>query len=300
MEQKTGEEDASNYHDYIDGYSFATDRYSENEPVLRQHSYSRKEIITSKVCEFIVDKLNANEYVILFVDEYYLPGTYLYMRRHFLHEQLLFGYDDQLQIFYGMGLNHRKKYAELSYSYMAIQHAYEEGLECSEHGDIEWAERNRLICLSKINSSSGMFPICLEEYINKISTYLTGKISPRQEYYIQERNMSHYYGINYYELAKQTLSKENLYEVFKHVNHLLEHKKMLMDGARLICKCCGVSFLLYDELLRMFEDKIINELQLLRTKLLYYVQSGRIIKNTAEIMDKLEMVKKQSMKYWKT
>ena len=74
---------------------------------------------------------------------------------------------------------------------------------------------------------------------------------------------------------------------------------MLMDGARLICKCCGVSFLLY-EVLRMFEDKIINELQLLRTKLLYYVQSGRIIKNTAEIMDKLEMVKKQSMKYWKT
>ena len=42
----------------------------------------------------------------------------------------------------------------------------------------------------------------------------------------------------------------------------------------------------------MFEDKIINELQLLRTKLLYYVQSGRIIKNTAEIMDKLEMVDK--------
>ena len=113
MEQKTGEEDASNYHDYIDGYSFATDRYSENEPVLRQHSYSRKEIITSKVCEFIVDKLNANEYAILFVDEYYLPGTYLYMRRHFLHEQLLFGYDDQLQIFYGMGLNHRKKSTNL-------------------------------------------------------------------------------------------------------------------------------------------------------------------------------------------
>lgn len=147
------------------------------------------------------------------------------MRRHFLHEQLLFGYDDQLQIFYGMGLNHRKKYAELSYSYMAIQHAYEEGLECSEHGDIEWVERNLLICLSKINSSGGMFHICLEEYINKISTYLTGKIPPRQEYYIQEMNMSHHYGINYYELAKQTLSKENLYEVFKHVNHLLEHKK---------------------------------------------------------------------------
>lgn len=73
-----------------------------------------------------------------------------------------------------------------------------------------------------------MFHICLEEYINKISTYLTSKISTRQEYYIQERNMSHYYGINYYKLAKQTLSKENLYEVFKHVNHLLEHKKV--DG----------------------------------------------------------------------
>ena len=53
-----------------------------------------------------------------YYDEYYIPETVSYQYRHFRHTMLIYGYDDESQLFYAMGYTSDRKYRShcLTYS----------------------------------------------------------------------------------------------------------------------------------------------------------------------------------------
>ena len=65
-------------------------------------------------------------YIMGYYDEYYIPETASYQYRHFRHTMLIYGYDDESQLFYAMGYTSDRKYRShcLTLRRVSYEHRY--------------------------------------------------------------------------------------------------------------------------------------------------------------------------------
>ncbi len=88
--------------------------YIYNQPVFDMEYFSEE---TSKMLKWnpvklFVNALDRDRYVECCVDEYFIPEREAYMRYHFRHNILIYGYDDCKKEFYTIGYDDTGKYCE--------------------------------------------------------------------------------------------------------------------------------------------------------------------------------------------
>lgn len=56
-------------------------------------------------------------YIMGYFDEYYIPARLYYKEKHFRHPMLVYGYDDNLKLFYAIGYTNKRKYESFTLTY---------------------------------------------------------------------------------------------------------------------------------------------------------------------------------------
>lgn len=79
------------------------------------------------IINYIRKNLINKTYVNVHLDDFYISQKDFYNKKHYVHENLIWGYDDQLQIFMAYGVNIRQQMSNFMISYNEIVNAYEKG-----------------------------------------------------------------------------------------------------------------------------------------------------------------------------
>ena len=68
-----------------------------------------KPVYENDITSFIIDAINQNKYLLLWIDRYHLPVSSLYQKEHLPHELFVYGYDQNTrEIYIADNLNHGK------------------------------------------------------------------------------------------------------------------------------------------------------------------------------------------------
>ncbi len=89
------------------------------QPVFDREFLSNSIIkyIKEKPDSLVISQINDGKYVECCVDEYYIPNREAYGAYHFIHNLLIYGYDDDKKIFYTAGYDESGKYTADTLSY---------------------------------------------------------------------------------------------------------------------------------------------------------------------------------------
>lgn len=89
------------------------------QPVFDREFLSNSIIryIKEKPESLVISQVNEGKYVECCVDEYYIPNREAYKTYHFIHNLLIYGYDDNKKLFYTAGYDENGKYTADTLSY---------------------------------------------------------------------------------------------------------------------------------------------------------------------------------------
>lgn len=95
------------------------------QPVFDREALSDEllESIRWEPIKLFTKAISQNKYVVCCVDEYYIPNREAYRQYHFIHNLIIYGYDDVEKIFYVAGYDEEGKYASQKVTYKEIKQA---------------------------------------------------------------------------------------------------------------------------------------------------------------------------------
>ena len=74
--------------------------------------------------KFIRNSIDEGKYIELRLDQYYISDREEYRHRHFMHQNLIYGYDDSLKILYLLGYNSVGKMSKTTISYADVKYQF--------------------------------------------------------------------------------------------------------------------------------------------------------------------------------
>lgn len=168
--------------------------------------------------------LDAGWYVDIHLDEYYLSCKDGYHRRHYVHESLVYGYNDDRQtvLAYGFGKNRKMEGYEIPY--MEFLYAYEKG---------------RIFYFSGASYLDDKYPypvdlrkLCVQEAeeftFSKFKLQLKEYIYPKEKEIVDDD--LHIYGIDVIAFIRNCIRDDNVNAIdFRTFQLLYEHKKCLLN-----------------------------------------------------------------------
>jgi FkbH-like protein len=122
------------------------------------------------IIDFVIQKINLDYYVIINVDEYYLPNKRSYQINHFVHHSIVYGYDNQRRELKAIGFNAQGIFTELAFDYDLFAEAYENG-KIHYRQWAPWAETNAVELL-KFRDFKREYPFNMQRFIAKLGDYL--------------------------------------------------------------------------------------------------------------------------------
>lgn len=203
----------------------------------------RKSIVNIDILTYIKDKIDCDQYVFTFMDEYYVKPNYMKSDYHYVHDILIYGYDDLSEELMVIGFDDNRVFTSYKIPYQTFAKAFENGLALTEDKEVWVQDRlyGRLFKLREKGDRIYKFDIkkfsCgLHDYIFSINTGQKDfpVRSAHQEIdffdaYFDEKNI---FGMKIYDHLPEYL--ENVIEyktrLFYAAFHtLFEHKKGMKD-----------------------------------------------------------------------
>lgn len=194
-------------------------------PLLCYDSITRDmiEMLNIDIIDFICKSIFYNNYVKVYLDEFYLPYRFLFKNKHYIHESLFFGFDYEKKELYGLAYVTDKTgyhFKEFAVNMDDVRQAYYAPIG-------ESVQKERIVLMScnrekyyefdKENVKRSIF-----EYINSVQTDLRFTE-------INNPNESYIFGISiydeliaYYKNGAKTKSVIPLHIIY-------EHKKLMVD-----------------------------------------------------------------------
>ena len=213
---------------YLDAYCIS-EEISLPQSIMHQDNYAQGFFENKPVVETITQLLNANQYAVVFCDDYYLPNSALgAKRRHFLHETLFYGYDDEKHELYALAMTKQRQFGKMTHRYEDVENAFKQGDICNIHGSIEWVREHRIIAL-KVPDYSNIYPFDPLKLAEGLRTFVDGTISPKQRFYLDLEHKGKLYVGYDYVLFVANLVEHSSPLFFRYVHHLYEHAKLLKE-----------------------------------------------------------------------
>ena len=126
---------------------------------------------------YIVECINRGYYLVVHIDEFYIPDKEAYEETHFVHASLIYGYNIEKRELYGIGFDDDMTFREITFDFDAFNVAYEEGKNhyMPEAFWCEWSA----VQLIKPKSPHVPFRFDLKRFIDELDDYMTSR---RDEY----------------------------------------------------------------------------------------------------------------------
>ena len=202
--------------------------------------------LPNNIVKYIKEQIRGGLYVNIHLDDYYLSEKDRYEKSHFVHENLIYGFDDNKKSFMAFGFAKRQKTTCFYITYDELKKSYKNGRIFYRHG-------------AKYLEQPGYYPFSLycakqrekmeftiELFLEKLNEFLHPKKTEQVEGDI------HIYGSNIYEKICRELtdSTDELKTVDLRTFHLLYEQKIVIRDR--------ISFIMHkyhlNELLKVKED----------------------------------------------
>jgi len=182
-----------------------------HQPVFSREHLSDSLLESNHICvlDYIFNALNEGKYVLACVDEFYIPNRLVYQRLNFVHDILIFGYDDELMEFQVAGYD-----AKMNYTVSKVPY---KNMELSKPQYIEILSVNHKYPF-ELNLKSII--VQLKQYINEIDNPILGDMHWNDRTYGIEACVE---VLNTY---KQELSVNNQCDI-RPIYLLVEHKECM-------------------------------------------------------------------------
>lgn len=178
----------------------------------------------SSITGYLEDNINTGYYVIIFLDEYYLPRNEKYQLKHSMHQLMIYGYNKAEQEFKAIAFDDRFNFTKLVYSYDQIRDAYEIG---KSYYDISepWVKKENVELIKPKFSNDLQFDCC--RFLINLNDYLAGNgdVSQIRPINLQVFGNDASFNINIYDeiIRNYTLGGGD----FRFFYLLSEHKEMM-------------------------------------------------------------------------
>ena len=182
------------------------------------------------ILEFIIEKINMGYYLVMNVDEFYLPNKGEYHKNHFVHSSLIYGYDNNTKCLKAIGFNQERLFTELTFDYSEFTDAYENG-KIHYKKDAPWCDWSA-VQLIRPKSFEGEFPFIITRFINELEEYLFSKSDLRRLYSFEYQPEQVEFGFKIYDVFVKNLHNlldGNMTIDYRAAHLLSEHKKCLYD-----------------------------------------------------------------------
>ncbi len=229
-------------------------------PYLEIKTYN-KSFFSSDIVEFLISIIDSGKYIDTIYDQFYVPCSERYMKTHFIHDMLIYGYDRERRIFYIGDFMEISKYTFNIVTFECVESAIGNSLDSTIFGcDV--------IEYKNTNYSFNTYFLC-----NSLNNLLFSKnvIADNENVIMADVEIEqikkglYTFGIKNYSLLRQTLLKiVNGTVEFSDVRPLhviLDHKVMMCERLKYLSKIGLISD----------DDRIIEEY----TNIKYICQTNR-------------------------
>ncbi|GFN29884.1 hypothetical protein [Paenibacillus xylaniclasticus] len=219
----------------VNYYEF--DRLGMKTPFIAE-CYTKRSIISKYVnpVQFVKDSISNNQYVMTFLDEYYLPDRWAYQKIHFIHDTLIYGFDDERGVVHIAGFDATRTFTFTEVDMRDFEQAYS-------------------------TTEQGVGPIVIhadgihsyELKLDRTYTFDLSIIIEMMEDYLYSRNTSerfrmyydpvdHIYGLNTYDSVIDYLTNSGNEMIDTKVLHVIyEHKKTMTSRLRYLQEEKGIA-----------------------------------------------------------
>ncbi|MCI5641214.1 MAG: hypothetical protein MR316_09610 [Lachnospiraceae bacterium] len=207
-----------NYHkEYWHFYDFD----EEVSSLLQISGIPYREIPINQICELICTTIDADQYITVHLDEYYIPRKESYMNMHLVRENLIYGYDDEKRMFQIFGFGKREQTEAFEIDYDDLLLSFEKGRMFYFAG-AGYLKLDGCYPVTFIDKPSNEpFDLTEDYFLTKIRNFVCPKEPRKTTYDIQ------IYGSDVYEWMLEELEGKTDRETIDYRTfHLLhEHKK---------------------------------------------------------------------------
>lgn len=186
------------------------------------------------ILQFIMDRIDKDWYVELYLDEYFLSSKRAYQRFHFPHEILIYGYNKEEAKFNTIGYNERTIYGHYEIGFEEFLEAYK---NCFRDQVWEKVPYQKFLYLLQYNSNYE-FPFDTRLVIDSLKEYLSGYNSSNHFRALKPPTVApneglYSYGTDLYKRFNEFLQykvgeqKQEMNVRFSHT--MWEHKKIMLQ-----------------------------------------------------------------------
>ena len=268
--------------------------YSKLNEVISSSKVESK-VINNKlnIVDFLKENINNDTYAIVFLNEWAIPHKANYHSKHWYHESLVYGYDDEKGVLYCISFNENQTFTTFEVDY----HSFWDGFQliCNDPADI--GEYQRYVTLLKVSPVEYEFDF--NRFVHQLNNFINGTIDLVDKYnfdlidFFTDRDDWEYsFGYKIYDkfidiINKRKKTKNELngflddFEFFEYFDfHILyEHKKIMQQRIEFINRKYFNSELTsivqqYSQIVEAFE-----KLRLLNIKFSQIYRFGTITQN---------------------
>jgi hypothetical protein len=200
-------------------------------------NYFDKKSCEGNIIEFLISEIDSGHYITLGYDQYYIPNCLHFMKTHFEHEMLIYGYDKKLELF------HIAEFWNSTYGFDVVSFK-------SVEEAIKTVDPNKFLkssCIIEYINADYKFNVYF--LINSLNNFLYSKntIAINENVYIAEdewyqiRRGQYTFGIQNYNLLKRTLLRilndKIEFDDIRPFHVIFDHKVMMCERLKyLVCK----------------------------------------------------------------
>ncbi len=252
------------------------------------------------IIDFIIEKINMGYYLIMNVDEYYLPNKGDYRKNHFVHPSLIYGYDNDIEQLLGIGFDKERLFSEITFDYSQFSEAYEKG-KIHYKNYAPWCGWSA-IQLMRPKSFEEEYPFSIDRFLKELKNYLFSIGDSIRMYSFEYNKKQVEFGFKVYDVIIRNL--ENLLQGkltidYRALHLLSEHKKCMYDRLNYVIsknKLTGRVIKLHMEYLKVVELSNDIRLKYLAQSFTRFDSSKlsqeqeSMIKNVIEMVEELKNV----------
>jgi len=256
---------------YEDGIAYNNMFYDSGPLDIVFHSYMAG--IQLDIKKYIISSIDNGNYIVIFVDEYYIEGRPAYKKEHRLHDILIFGYDEEKFNYFVFG----RRPIFSSFHQNQIDDAYRSGYDIYMTAPLEerinWVNEKSVI-LMKPRPLQNPYSFSGRRFVENLKSYLKGEFSASYDSFVMSGEKCHI-GVYNTNLIKNYVdgTAETFYITYPAVHAWHESKKNVLNKLKY---CYEKVNLENSKLIADYEMEVRKQAEKIRLSFLKYDRSDKL------------------------
>ncbi|MHB8062513.1 MAG: TubC N-terminal docking domain-related protein [Ruminiclostridium sp.] len=223
------------------------------------------------IIDYIIENINMGYYLIINVDEYYLPNKWAYEKLHFIHSSLIYGYDNKEKQLKAIGFK-QNIFTEITFDYTQFIQAYENG-RIHYKDSAPWCEWSA-IQLMRPKKFELEYPFSNESFLKELKSYLFSIGDSIKLYSFEYYENRVEFGFQVYDVIIKNLEnliQGNITMDYRPIHLIGEHKKCIYDRIGYVISRNNLT----GEIVKLHEEymEVVKRFNIIRIKFLKYLKS---------------------------